>query len=189
MTDLTQILEEIRLDEKLTSDRLLPVLYDELRALAARKIASEAPGHTLSATALVHEAWLRIAGQKEEKAWESKQHFYAVAADAMRHILIDSARKKQSQKRGSRQKAVELLDNDAQLADDDEPDQRILLMDDALQQLAREHPDLEQIVKLRFYTGLNYAEIASFLNMSERTARRNFSYARAWLRTHLLENE
>ncbi|MEM7392653.1 MAG: sigma-70 family RNA polymerase sigma factor, partial [Verrucomicrobiota bacterium] len=111
------------------------------------------------------------------------------AADAMRHILIDSARRKRSLKRGSGQKAVELLENDAQLDPRDEPDERILLLDEALQKLARERPELERIVKLRFYTGLTYEEIGPIMKMSERTIRRHYVYARAWLRTELLDDE
>ena len=189
MSDLATILKDISLDERLATDHLLPIMYEELRTLAARKMAAESADHTLGATALVHEAWLRIAGGEEEQQWNDQQHFFAVAANAMRHILIDTARRKQSQKRGSGQKAVQLLEHEAQLDSGAAPDERLLLMDEALQKLATEQPDLEQVVTLRFYAGLTYKEIAPILNISERTARRNFVYARAWLRSELLDGK
>jgi RNA polymerase sigma factor (TIGR02999 family) len=167
----------------------LPLVYDELRKLAAQKLAHEKPGQTLQATALVHEAYARLVGSGDsasggDQRWSSLGHFFAAAAEAMRRILIDRAREKRSQKRGGGRKR---LDIDAvDLAARATPDQ-LLALDDALAQLRREDPEVGRLVELRYFAGLTVAEAGRALGMSTATAYRHWNYARAWLHSRLLD--
>src|SRR6516165_9752683 len=187
MNDVTQILSAIEEGDPHAAEKLLPLVYEELRRLAAQRLAQEKPGQTLQATALVHEAYARlVAGGEEacgERLWDSRGHFFAAAAEAMRRILIDRAREKRSQKRGGgRQK----LDIDAvDVATRATPDQ-LLAIDDALAKLAREDPAAARLVELRYFAGLTVDEAGKALGMSTATAYRHWKYARAWLHSELL---
>ena len=161
---------------------MLPLVYDELRKLAAAHMANEAPGHTLQPTALVHEAWLRLAGDAGPAHFDNRGHFFAAAAEAMRRILIDSARRKEAQKRGAGLQRVNLDDVDVAAKADDTT---LLRLDEALEKLAREDPPSAELVKLRFFAGLTTEQAAAALGISERTARRYWVFARAWLHDEL----
>jgi RNA polymerase sigma factor (TIGR02999 family) len=177
MNDVTQILERVEKGDGKAAEELLPLVYDELRKLAAHKMSLQAPGQTLQATALVHEAWLRLTGA-EEKRWESRKHFFGAAAEAMRHILIDRARKRQCVRHGGGQ---ERLDIDAiELPVLVEEDQ-FLEVNDALEELEKADPEKAQVVKLKFFIGLSEGEAAQILGVSERTIERRWVYAQAWL--------
>lgn len=177
MSDITRILQSIEHGDPKASDELLPLVYEELRRLAAQKMANEAAGHTLQPTALVHEAWLRLAGE-ESQQWDGRGHFFAAAAESMRRILIERARRKNALKRGGDLKRVNLDDVDlASLADGD----TLLLVDDALVKLEKEDPDAAQVVKLRFFAGLTNEEAGQVLGVTGRTAKRYWTFARAWL--------
>jgi RNA polymerase sigma factor (TIGR02999 family) len=177
MSDVTQLLNAIDGGDSRAADQLLPLVYEELRKLAAHKMAHEAPGQTLQATALVHEAWLRLAGT-ENPQFQGRGHFFAAAAEAMRRILIDRARQKLSLKRGAGAARVNLDDLEVAAAADDDT---LLAVDDALTKLAREDPDSAEFIKLRFFAGMTNAQAAQALGIPERTARRHWSFARAWL--------
>jgi RNA polymerase sigma factor (TIGR02999 family) len=177
MSDVTRILDRVQQGEAQAAEELLPLVYRKLRQLAAAKMAHQPEGQTLQATALVHEAWLKLAGQPSGP-WHDRQHFFRAAAEAMRQILIDRARYKQRIKRGAGQVRVNLEDID--LAPEAEPE-TLLFMDEAVQALAREHPDKAELVRLRFYVGLSVEETAQALGLSERTAKRRWTHARAWL--------
>jgi len=179
MSDLTQIL--IQLNKSQASELLLPLVYDELRQLAAQKLVHEQPGHTLQPTALVHEAYIRLVGAANDSHWENRAHFFAAAAQAMRRILIDEARKKLSDKRGGRQQRIELEEN-ALLADaqDSKPDD-LLALDEALLQFEAIEPLKAQLVKLRYFAGLTMKEAALALDISEASAKRFWIYSRSWL--------
>jgi RNA polymerase sigma factor (TIGR02999 family) len=183
MTDVTHILSAIEQGDPHAAEKLLPLVYDELRRLAAAKLAQEKPGQTLQATALVHEAYLRLVGAgteqpSQERHWESRGHFFAAAAEAMRRILINQARDKQRIKRGGGRRRVDL----SQLAvvDDASPDD-LLALDDALQQLAHENKACADLVKLRFFAGLTQEQAAACLGISRRTANRYWAFSRVWL--------
>jgi RNA polymerase sigma factor (TIGR02999 family) len=177
MSDVTRILESVRQGRTDAAEQLLPLVYDELRKLAARKMANEAPNQTLQPTALVHEAWLRLTGDQNAR-WEGRGHFFAAAAEAMRRILIDNARRKSARKHGAGLERVELdgVDAAAPMADT-----TLLFVDDALEMLAREDAACAELVKLRFFVGLTNEQAAQALGISERTAKRNWAFARAWL--------
>jgi RNA polymerase sigma factor (TIGR02999 family) len=160
------------------ADELLPLVYDELRKLAATKLAREQPGQTLQATALVHEVWLKLAGSKQPQ-WHGRAHFFGAAAEAMRRILIDRARTKAAQKHGAGQLLEELHDSRIELA---APPAEVLAVHEALDALAAEDPEAAQVVKLRYFVGLTIPEIADALEMSPRTVNRHWAFARAWLR-------
>ena len=177
MSDVTRILEAIEQGDPKAADELLPLVYAELRKLAAHKMASEASGHTLQPTALVHEAWLRLVGD-ECTRFENRAHFFAVAAESMRRILIDSARRKAAQKRGRGLERVALDDLDIAVKADDTT---LLRIDEALDKLAQEDPPSAKLVKLRFFAGLTNEQAAQALGISERTAKRHWAYAKAWL--------
>jgi RNA polymerase sigma factor (TIGR02999 family) len=164
--------------------QLLPLVYDELRQLAAQKLAHEKPGQTLDATALVHEAYLRLVGGGDPPRWKDRLHFYAAAAEAMRRILIDNARKKKSEKRGGQKQRVEWHDN---IEASVKPTDDLLAIDDALTQLAEEDAEAAQLVKLRFFAGLSVDEAADVMGLARATAYRNWTYAKAWLRAKLGE--
>ena len=177
MSDVTRILNAIGGGDSKAAQDLLPLVYEELRKLAAHKMANEAPGQTLQPTALVHEAWLRLVGT-ENPQFEGRGHFFAAAAEAMRRILIDRARQKLSLKRGAGAARVNLEDLDVASAADDDT---LLAVDEALTKLAREDPDSAEFIKLRFSAGMTNDEAAQALGIPERTARRHWSFARAWL--------
>ncbi len=162
---------------------MIPFLYDELRLLAAQMIARKPPGQTLQATALVHEAFLRLAGKKDQK-WDKPAHFYAAAAEAMRRVLIDKARRRNSLRRGRGQVCLNL--DDVQIAVDTPPD-HLLALDEALSKLAVEDPLKAELVKLRFFVGLSVEEAGSILGISERSVKRHWAFARAWLSQELTE--
>ena len=177
MSDITRILYFIEHGDSKATDELLPLVYEELRRLAAQKMANEAAGHTLQPTALVHEAWLRLAGAENQR-WDGRGHFFAAAAESMRRILIERARRKKALKRGGDLKPVNLDDVDvAALADGD----TLLLINDALEKLEKEDPDAAQVVKLRFFAGLTNEEAGQSLGVTGRTAKRYWTFARAWL--------
>ena len=163
--------------ETAAAQELLPLVYEELRKLAAARMAGESGTQTLQPTALVHEAWLRLRGS-EQPAWKNRAHFFAAAAEAMRRILIDRARCKQALKRGARAGHLDLDRVDVAVEVDDES---LLLIDDALDKLAAQDPQSAELVKLRFFVGMSYAEAAEALGISERSAKRYWSFARAWL--------
>lgn len=188
MHEVTQILNAIEQGDPHAAEQLLPLVYDELRKLAAQRIAQEKPGQTLQATALVHEAYLRLmapasaaASARQELHWDSRRHFFAAAAEAMRRILIDQARHKQSAKRGGGRKRVAAAELALVTAPDGEPLEDLLALDEALRQLEAEEPDKARLVKLRYFTGASLEEAAQQLGVSPATAKRYWVYARAWL--------
>ncbi|MBI3417853.1 MAG: sigma-70 family RNA polymerase sigma factor [Verrucomicrobia bacterium] len=178
MSDVTQILDAIQRGDPKAAEELLPLVYEELRKLARHRMASEAPGQTLQPTALVHEAWLRLVNQPQSQTWDHRGHFFAAAAEAMRRILIENARRKTRQKRGGHRERVNL--EDVLLATDSDP-ATLLSIDDALEQLGREFPEKAALVKLRFFAGLSLPEAARALQISETSAKRHWAFARAWL--------
>jgi RNA polymerase sigma factor (TIGR02999 family) len=189
MADVTQILNAIEQGDPRAAEQLLPLVYDELRKLAAQKLAQEKPGQTLEATALVHEAYLRLVGKPAEddsQEWEGRAHFFAAAAEAMRRILIEKARRKQRQKRGGGRPQVEI-----ELADiaSPMPDEDLLALDEAMSRLAAEDPVRAKLVQLRFYTGLSNEEAAKILGISGVTAKRYWRYARAWLHREISKGD
>jgi RNA polymerase sigma factor (TIGR02999 family) len=175
--DVTQILERVERGDARAAEELLPLVYEELRRLATHKMALEAPGHTLQPTALVHEAWLRLVGAPVQD-WHSRGHFFMAAAQAMRRILIERARQKSRLKRGGDQQRVPL--EELELADHADSE-TLLLVEEALQRLAKEDPVKARLVELRFFTGLSNEEAARVLDVSAPTAKRYWAYARAWL--------
>ena len=177
MSEATRILGAIDRGDAQAADELLPLVYDELRRLAAHKLASEQPGQTLQPTALVHEAWLRLVGDAAPQ-FNSRGHFFAAAAEAMRRILIERARQKRSLKRGGGLERLNLEDVDVAVAVDDDT---LLQMDEALEKLAQHDPEATRFIKLRFFAGLTNEEAGRALGVPERTARRHWSFARAWL--------
>lgn len=181
MSEVTRMLASFPASSPEAIERLLPQIYDELRALAAQKLAREAPGQTLQATALVHEAWLRLGGD-QQPGWENRAHFFGAAAEAMRRILIDRARRRQAERHGGGWERVHLddLDEPASAA---EP--TLLGVHEALAALAADSPRAAELVKLRFFAGLGAEEAAVILGITDRTARRDWRFARAWLRHHL----
>jgi RNA polymerase sigma factor (TIGR02999 family) len=180
MSDITHILSAIDQGDAHAADQLLPLVYDELRRLAAQKMAQENPGHTLQATALVHEAYLRVVATGDQR-WDSRRHFFAAAAEAMRRILIDQARRRNSDKRGGDRQRVPLDDAAPLPIIPGEPMEDLLALDDALKQLEAEDPVKAQLVKLRYFTGASLEDTAQLLNISVATAKRYWIYARSWL--------
>jgi RNA polymerase sigma factor (TIGR02999 family) len=177
MSEVTQILDAINHGQNQAADRLLPLVYEELRKLAAAKMAQEPPGQTLQPTALVHEAWLRLGGS-EAQAWNGRAHFFGAAAEAMRRILIDNARRRKALRHGGGQARVELEEIEiAAPADDDQ----LLAMDEALVRFSALDARKAELVKLRFFVGMTIPEAAAALGISEATAKRWWEYARAWL--------
>ena len=176
MPEITRILQSLECGEAKAADELLPLVYEELRKLAAHKMSLQPPGQTLQATALVHEAYLRLLG--DEKRWESRRHFFSAAAEAMRHILIDRARRRLRAKHGEKVERVPLDDLEIIAPAKDEI---VLQLDEALETLAQVSSEQAEIVKLRFFAGFTEPEIADVLNLSERTVQRQWSYAKAWL--------
>ena len=179
MSDVTRILNAMTRGDAKATDELLPLVYEELRVLAAQKLSHEPPGQTLQATALVHEAYLRLVGE-EVQNWKSRGHFFVVAAEAMRRILVDNARRKKSLKRGGSQQRVDLDDADIAYGEASTVD-RLLALNEALVKLATEDPVKADLVKLRYFAGLTMAQASEMLSISPTTAKRYWSYARAWL--------
>jgi RNA polymerase sigma factor (TIGR02999 family) len=178
MNETTRILHAIGQGDRQAAEELLPLVYDELRKLAAQRLASEAPGQTLQATALVHEAWMRLTGGESPVSFENRGHFFAAAAEAIRRILIERARKRSALKRGANARALDLERANVAMETDDET---LMVVDDALQKLEREQASAAELVKLRFFAGMTNAEACLVLKISERTAKRYWTFARAWL--------
>jgi RNA polymerase sigma factor (TIGR02999 family) len=178
MSEVTRILSALGQGDPRAAEQLLPLVYDELKRLAAQKMAGEAPGQTLQATALVHEAYLRLVGPDQARDWNSRGHFFAAAAEAMRRILVESARRRNSAKRGGGRQRVSLDEMMTRSPDDLD---NVLDVDEALNDLARADPQAAELVKLRFFSGLTGDEAAAALGISPRTADFLWSYARAWL--------
>jgi RNA polymerase sigma factor (TIGR02999 family) len=179
MTDVNRLLEAAHRGDRQAAAELLPLVYDELRKLAAARLAREPDGHTLNSTALVHEAYVRLVGLADEKRWQTRGHFFAAAAEAMRRILIDHARKKQAAKHGGQAKREGL---DADKLPAPQPDDDLLALDEALTKLAEKDPVKADLVKLRYFAGLTADQAAAALGISASTADRYWTYARAWLR-------
>jgi RNA polymerase sigma factor (TIGR02999 family) len=185
MTNVTHILSAIEQGDPHAAEQLLPLVYDELRKLAAQKLAQEKPGQTLQATALVHEAYLRLVDQERAERWESRGHFFAAAAEAMRRLLVESVRRKRRLKHGGgRAREPELVD----ITGPERPE-RLLALDEALDRLAAANPRAAELVKLRYFAGFSNAEAASLLGISPRKADQVWAYARAWLREEIGEGE
>ncbi len=179
MPDVTQILGDIERGDVSAAGELLPLVYAELRRLAAHKMRRESPGQTLQPTALVHEAFMRLVATQAKAGFENRGHFFAAAAEAMRRILIETARRKQTDKHGGKLNRCEILEADA-VVDSRDIDQ-LLDLDDALSKLAQEDPELAKLVEMRYFAGLTIEQTASALAISPRTAKRNWAFARAWL--------
>jgi len=177
VSDVTRILDAAQKGDAAAADQLLPLVYDELRRLAAHRMAQEAAAHTLQPTALVHEAWLRLVGH-DDRPWDGRAHFFAAAAEAMRRILIDRARRRRALRHGGGQHRVDV--QEANLAQPD-ADDRLLAVSEALDKLATEHPREAELVKLRYFVGMTHEEAAEALGISVRTAKYYWTHARAWL--------
>ena len=180
MSEVTRILTAIEQGDPHASEQLLPLVYDELRQLAAAHLAREQPGQTLQATALVHEAYLRLLGGTQSQDWGGRRHFFAAAAEAMRRILIDRARHKQTKKAGGRHRRLDL--DDIQPVVEGESGDRLVALDEALRQLEAEDPRKAELVKLRFFAGLTAEQAAAALGVCTSTAEKDWAYARSWLR-------
>jgi RNA polymerase sigma factor (TIGR02999 family) len=185
MNDVTQILHALEQGDPHAASQLLPLVYNELRRLAAHKLTAEAPGQTLQATALVHEAYLRLVGKDKDQQWDSRGHFFAAAAEAMRRILVENVRRKRSLKQGGG-RAREDVD-EVQLAAP-EPVEDLLALDEALEKLAARDPVKAELVKLRYFAGLTIEEAAAALGISPATAKRYWTYTRTWLYQEIAGN-
>ena len=187
MTDVTRILSQIESGDPSAADHLLPLVYDELRKLAAAKLTHERPGQTLQATALVHEAYLPLIGpdKDEPTAWNSRGHFFSAAAESMRRILVEQARRKAGAKAGGGRNRVALSKIEPQI---DDPGVDLIALDEALEKLQTQHPRSCELVKLRFFAGLTNAQAAKALGMSSSTADNDWAYAKSWLRVEMAEN-
>ena len=177
MPDVTQLLHALDAGDPKAADQLLPLVYEELRRLAAARMAQEKPGQTLQATALVHEAWLRLAGSGEQR-WEGRRHFFAAAAESMRRILVEKARRRLRVRHGG---GLERVDLDGVEIPGGVREEQLVAVDEALAALEREDPKKAEVVKLRYFVGLTHREIAEVLNLSEATVERHWSFAKAWL--------
>jgi RNA polymerase sigma factor (TIGR02999 family) len=177
MSDVTLILQAIGRGEERTLEELLPLVYEELRQIAAARMARESAGHTLQPTALVHEAWLRLVSDKD-RTWKNRAYFFGAAAEAMRRILVESARRKSRLKHGGGQERLNVAD--LELADTT-PDEKVLLINDALEQLEVEHPERGRVVVLKYFGGLTNKEVAEMLGVAERTVDRHWVCAKEWL--------
>jgi RNA polymerase sigma factor (TIGR02999 family) len=177
MSEVTRVLSALSQGDSQAAEQLLPLVYQELRKLAAQKLAQEKPGQTLEATALVHEAYLRLVDVDKAQHWSSRAHFFAAAAEAMRRILIENARRKQRAKHGGNRQRIE-LDESVAVAD---PPEELLALDEALTQLAAQEPVKAELVRLRYFAGLSLEEAAAILRISPATAKRYWAVARAWL--------
>ena len=184
MSDVSRLLDAAAAGDRHAAVDLLPLVYNELRKLAAVRMAAESPDQTLQPTALVHEAYLRLLGPSDEIRWDSRGHFFAAAAEAMRRILVDAARQKAAVRHGGDRIRLELTPD---LAATLEPQEDLVALDEALDRLAADDPLKAQLVKLRYFAGLTLAEAAATLGLSERTAGRHWAFARAWLRREVEE--
>lgn len=185
MTDVTRILNAIEQGDAKAADELLPLVYEELRHLAAQKMSRESPGQTLQATALVHEAYIRLVGS-EAQDWKGRTHFFAAAAEAMRRILIDNARRKQRLKRGGGQKKVDLEDAELPI---EVPSDDLIALDEALDKLAKKDKVKADLVKLRYFAGLTGKQASNVLGISHSTADEHWAYVRAWLRLEITKGD
>jgi RNA polymerase sigma factor (TIGR02999 family) len=185
MNDVTQILSRIEAGDSTATEHLLPLVYDELKRLAAQRLTHEKPGQTLQATALVHEAYLRLVDGAKVQHWNSRGHFFAAAAEAMRRILVDRARDKKRQKRGGKWHRINL---DAVVVAFDTPADELLEIDESLDQLTSSYPECAELVKLRFFAGLSQGDAANVLGIPRRTADRHWAFARAWLHRRLSQD-
>ena len=182
MNDVTRILSAIEAGNPQDAEQLLPLVYDELRRLAAKRLAGEGAGHTLQPTALVHEAYLKLVGSDPQQPWNGRVHFFAAAAEAMRRILIDHARRKHRARRGGGMKRVELDDlDDIEMVAECGGADELLALDEALTQLAAADPRRAELVRLRYFAGLTLEQAAELLGISRATADRHWAFARAWL--------
>jgi RNA polymerase sigma factor (TIGR02999 family) len=177
MSDVTRILDAIGEGDPKAADELLPLVYEELRRLAAHKMSNELPAQTLQPTALVHEAWLRLTGNEKVK-WDGRALFFGAAAEAMRRILIENARRKQALRHGGGQQRLDIQEVDVAAARHED---ELLAVNDALEKFAAQNPQKAELVKLRYFAGLTIPQAADVLNISEPTAKRHWAYARAWL--------
>lgn len=184
-TNVTRLLSDVAGGNSSAADELLPLVYDQLRAVAQQRMGGERPGHTLQATALVHEAFLRLVGPRE-LPWHSQAHFYAAAAEAMRRILVDHARTRKREKRGGSRSRVALNVVDLAASEDCE---EILALDEAFRRLEQQEPEMAAVVRLRFYAGLSVDQTAEALDLSPRTVNRRWKFARAWLFRELTDDE
>jgi RNA polymerase sigma factor (TIGR02999 family) len=178
--EITPILQRIEQGDPLAAEQLLPLVYDELRRLAAAKMAREAPGHTLQPTALVHEVWLRLGGDGQP-AWSNRAHFFAAAAQGMRRILIESARRKRAVRHGGTVSKISADATGFDVASPTQDDEELLLLNEAIDSLAAHDPRKAELVKQKYFVGLTLEEAADVLGISHRTAKRDWAYARAWL--------
>ncbi len=178
MSDVTRLLNAAATGDRKAAADLLPLVYDELRKLAAAKMAAEAPGHTLVGTALVHEAYLRLVGATSQAAWDNHGHFFAAAAEAMRRILVDAARKKKTAKHGG---DLQRHDADELPVAAPEPDEDLIALDESLAKFAEIEPQKAELVKLRYFAGLTIEQVADALGLSPATAKRHWAYSKAWL--------
>jgi RNA polymerase sigma factor (TIGR02999 family) len=179
MNEVTSILSVIEMGDPKAAGELLPLVYDELRRLAAQRLADERPGQTLQATALVHEAYLRLVGPGDQQGWSGRGHFFGAAAESMRRILVENARRKKRLKRGG---DLQRVDIDEMVESTDRADERILAVHEALDRLNSEDPQAAQLVKLRFFAGMSITDAAGVLGISRASAYEQWAYARAWLR-------
>jgi RNA polymerase sigma factor (TIGR02999 family) len=185
MSDVTQILSRIDAGDPSASEALLPLVYEELRKLAAARLANESPGQTLQTTALVHEAYLRLVSGERVPEWEGRRHFFGAAAEAMRRILVEQARRKQSIKHGGKLRRIDL--DDQSFVDDERHRDELLALDEALTELARHDPRAAQVVNLRYFAGMSLNDIADVMQIGRRTADRLWALAKAWLYERLTE--
>jgi RNA polymerase sigma factor (TIGR02999 family) len=183
MNEVTRILSAIEQRDSRAAEQLLPLVYEELRKLAAQRLAQEKPGQTLQATALVHEVYLRLVDTERVACWDSRGHFFAAAAEAMRRILVENARRRGREKHGGQRVRTNLLDLD--FAVNTQPDE-VLAVDEALARLAAEDAHAAELVKLRYFAGMSIEEAAQALGLSRATAYRHWTYARAWVRCEIL---
>src|SRR5262245_30912811 len=185
MNDVSRLLSDIEQGDPQAADRLLPLVYEELRKLAAQKLAHEKPGQTLQATALVHEAYLRLVGGEPDAHWNGRGHFITAAAEAMRRILVENARRKKAEKRGGALRRIDLKDVDVPAVPGGVPAADLLALDEALTRFAAQDPVKAELVKLRYFVGLSVEEAAGVLGISRATAARHWDYARSWLYSEL----
>ena len=186
MTDVTQILSQIEEGDPSAAEQLLPLIYDELRKLAVAKLANEKPGQTLQATALVHEAYLRLIGVDQSRAWNGRGHFFGAAAEAMRRIVVENSRRKRSQKHGGQMQRADL---DVDLVVIEAPGDDLLALDEALADLESRWPEKAKLVKLRYFAGFTIPEASRALKISTATAERHWRFSRAWLYSQLHASE
>jgi RNA polymerase sigma factor (TIGR02999 family) len=186
MSEITRILSKIESGELGATEKLLPLVYEELRKLAAVKLAKEASGPTLQPTMLVHEAYLRLVDVDQPQKWNGRGHFFSAAAEAMRRILVENARRKQSQKRGGKMQRIDL---DVAMIPIVDSEVALLALDEALIRLEEQWPEKANIVKLKYFAGLTISELSKALGISTATAERHWKFARAWLHSQLKEGE